>query len=211
MTAPVPQAEGGDAHGNPRPGIGLSEAQRDRTLVGDQYGAAPPHEEPEAPENVDEAYADHIHNHRVGDYPPVGPPPPTKAQLDETLARNRVDPGSAQKRTFVKLAEYEDASGKPLPSSPIERLRQDLQRLQGETGGRSLKVRLTLAALSDHDMGAWEAAADLKATTDKAQGTLNEAIERIYSVYSGVVRALDDTIQAAKRADQSIASGVKKA
>jgi hypothetical protein len=183
------------------------EAEHDRSTRGrgrrrarqPQAGSRPfrGHEELDyTPGNVEEAYADHIHTYRNGSYPgelPAAPP------QDDLLARNHVDPGTARKQAFVKLAEYEDASGNPLPSSPVEQLRRDLARLQGH-GGDSLQVRLTRAALS---------AQDLKFTTDRAQGTLEQAIGQIYTNYAAVVQALADTVAAAKQADQSAARGMK--
>ncbi|MEV4356554.1 hypothetical protein AB0L65_36285 [Nonomuraea sp. NPDC052116] len=205
----TPEAEGGDAHGTPRPGLGLSVYQRpqiNQTYEGGFSGT----EYDFDPDNIEESYADHIHFHRNGDYPPEAPRTPTDADREALLARNPVDPGTAKKEMFIKVGEYEDpATGRPLPSSPVEQLRQDLKRLQGEVGGQSLKVRLTLAGLSDRDLGSWQAAADMKATTDKAQSTLDAAINRVYSVYAAVVQALDDTVKTAKGADQSIAGGLR--
>ncbi|MET8866846.1 hypothetical protein ABZW11_28220 [Nonomuraea sp. NPDC004580] len=205
----VPAAEGGDAHGNPRPGIGLSRLQRPTTTVGHE-DAISSHDEHIEARGVEDAYADHIHDHRNGDYPPEPPPAPTQAQLDELLAANRVDPGTTSRTMFVKIGEYEDpASGRPLPSSPIERLRQDLERLQG-AAGESLKVRLQFARLTEQDLGTWQAATDLKYTTDQAQTTLDQVITRVTQVYEAVVQALDETVKTAKNADRSIAGGVRK-
>ncbi|MEO3804970.1 hypothetical protein [Nonomuraea sp. B1E8] len=199
----TPQAEGGDAHGDPRAGLGLSAEQRDvHSYTSPKTGLTT--EWTEDPANVEEAYADHIHFHRNGDYPAEPPAPAAQQEYADLLARNRVDPGTAKDELFIKIGAYEDpASGKTLPTSPVEQLRHDLERLQGETGGQSLKVRLTLAALSERDLGAWQAATDFKATTDMAQSTLGAAVERVYSVYAAVLQALDETVKTAKNADQA--------
>ncbi|TDC83179.1 hypothetical protein E1292_50010 [Nonomuraea deserti] len=201
----TPQAEGGDAHGNPRPGLGLSVEQRPqvvRTYEGGGVGKEYDYD----PDTIEESYSDHIHFHRNGDYPAEPPAPPSKEEFGDLLARNRVDPGTAKNEWFIKVDAYEDpGSGKALPTSPVEQLRRDLERLQGETGGQSLKVRLTLAALSDQELGTWQAASDFKATTDKAQATLGSAVERVYSVYTAVMQALDETVKTAKNADQAAA------
>ncbi|MFG1696183.1 hypothetical protein [Nonomuraea sp. NPDC049309] len=207
MTVPV--AEGGDGNGDPRPGIGLSRLQRPTRTVGHE-DAISSHEEYIGPRNVEDAYADHIHDHRNGDYPPEPPPAPTQDQLDELLTANRVDPGTASKTMFVKIGEYEDpASGRPLSSSPVERLRQDLERLEG-AAGESLLVKLMRTKLDEGDLGTWQAAIDLKCTTDQAYRTIDEAIRRVTQVYKDVVQALDETVKTAKNADQTIADGVKK-
>lgn len=208
MTVPV--EEGGDAHGIPRPGVGESVLARPKIIVGNEDGISSQEEFDYTQDTVEEAYADHIHNKRNGGYPPEPPAAPTQAQLDEQLAGNRVDPGTAKKDLFIKIGEYEDAAGNALPSSPVERLRQELKLLRGEVGGPGLSERLTLDELSETDLGRWTAAKDLKATTDTAQSTLGQAITRIYTVYEAVVQALDETVQTAKNADQSIASGMKK-
>ncbi|MEV5324657.1 hypothetical protein AB0K67_10915 [Nonomuraea sp. NPDC052634] len=207
MTVPV--AEGGDGNGAPRPGIGLSRLQRPTRTVGHE-DAISSHEEHVGPRSVEDAYADHIHDHRNGDYPPEPPLAPAQAQLDELLAANRVDPGTTSKTMFIKIGEYEDPqSGRPLLSSPVERLRQDLERLQG-AAGESLQVRLTRAQLTERELGTWQAAMDLKFTTDQAYRTIDEAIGRITQVYAAVVQALDETVKTAKSADQAIAGGVRK-
>ncbi|NBF00536.1 hypothetical protein FE391_46775 [Nonomuraea sp. KC401] len=201
----TPQAEGGDAHGDPRPGLGLSVEQRP-TLVRTYEGNGSGEEYDYDPDNVEEAYSDHIHFHRNGDYPAEPPAPPSKEEFGDLLARNRVDPGTAKGESFIKVDAYEDpGTGKALPTSPVEQLRRDLERLQGETGGQSLKVRLQLAALSDRELGTWQAAADFKMTTDKAQSTLTSAVDRVYQVYSAVMQALDDTVRTAKNADRAAA------
>ncbi|MGR6922179.1 hypothetical protein ACU635_48695 [[Actinomadura] parvosata] len=211
MTA-VPEVEGGDAHGNPRPGLGHSIETREKRIVaaeGDVAGSEPTPQVDDTPNSVEDAYSDHIHSHRVGDYPPEPPPAPTQAEQDALLARNRVDPGTAKKTAFVKLSEYEDAGGRPLPSSPVERLRQDLQRLQGE-GGQSLKVHLQFARLTENELGKWQAAQDLRATTERTQTTLGLAIERVHSVYADIVEALAATVETAKSADRTAANGIKR-
>jgi hypothetical protein len=196
-----PEDEGVDAHGDPRPGLGLSAEHRPKVVVATRGGTS---EVDSRPDNVEEAYADHVHFHRNGDYPAEPPAPPAKEEYDDLLARNRVDPGTAKDELFIKVGAYEDpASGRPLPTSPVAQLRRDLERLQGETGGQSLKVRLTLAALGDRELGAWQAAADFKATTDKAQLTLGSAVDRVYAVYAAVLQALDETVKTAKNADRA--------
>ncbi|MEV0823086.1 hypothetical protein [Nonomuraea rubra] len=202
----IPTAEGGDVHGNPRPGLGYAEEYRETEteIVGKDVVTGP--KDP----TLEDAYAEHVHDHRNGGYPGTPPAPPTQAQQDQLLAENHVDPGTAKKTSFVKLAEYEDASGKPLPSSPVERLRQNLAFLQGEAGGQSLKLRLRNTALDENDLGKWEAATQLKATTDQARTTLDTAVDRVYGVYAAVVDALAATVETAKAADRSAAGSVKK-
>ncbi|AQZ65390.1 hypothetical protein BKM31_31570 [[Actinomadura] parvosata subsp. kistnae] len=91
----------------------------------------------------------------------------------------------------------------------MERLRQDLQRLQGE-GGQSLKVHLQRARLTENQLGKWQAAQDLLATTERTQTTLGLAIERVYSVYADIVEALAATVDTAKSADRTAANGIKR-
>lgn len=208
MTVPV--EEGGDAQGVPRPGVGESMLARPKKIVGNEDGISSHEDFDYTQDTVEEAYADHIHNNRNGRYPIEGPAPLTRAQLDDLLVKDRVDPSTAKKDLFIKIGEYEDAAGNALSSSPVERLRQDLKVLRGEVGGPGLSERLTLDELSGRDLGQWTAATDLKATTDTAQNTLGQVITRIYTVYEAVVQALDETVQTAKNADQSIASGMKK-
>ncbi|MBF8193179.1 hypothetical protein ITP53_47430 [Nonomuraea sp. K274] len=204
----TPQAEGGDANGVPRPGLGLSVAQRPE-IARSYEGGFGGQEKDYDPDNIEEAYADHVHRWRNGDYPPEAPALPADARPEAMLASNRVDPDTAERRMFIKIDEYEDpAGGKPPPTSPVERLRQDFERLRGEGGEPSLKVRLIESGLTDQDLGRWQAAADFKATTDTAKTTLDSAIERIYTVYAAVIQALDDTVKTAKGADRSIARGL---
>ncbi|NJP95785.1 hypothetical protein HCN51_41220 [Nonomuraea sp. FMUSA5-5] len=198
----IPTAEGGDASGKPRPGLGYSEEYRETVIT---YVRDVPKEKPKDP-TVEDAYAQHVHDHRNGSYPaPLSAP----TQQDDALAKYQVDPGKAQKTFFVKLAEYEDASGRPLPSSPVEQLRRDLQRLQGE-GGPSLKVHLQHARLTEDHLGKWQAAQELLATTERTQTTLGLAIERVYSVYADIVEALAATVETAKSADRTAANGIKR-
>ncbi|MEV0380469.1 hypothetical protein [Nonomuraea sp. NPDC050643] len=160
-------------------------------------------------DGIQAEYVEHAREYDKGNYPHEGPKAPPESDREELIAANRVDPGAAKKEMFIEVGAYEDASGKPLPTSPVEILRQDLRRLQGE-GGRSLKVLLDLAGVSDKDLGAWQAAADLHQTTTRAQNTLGTAIGRVYSTYEAVVQALDDTVKTAKGADRAVADKVGK-
>ncbi|NUO96364.1 MAG: hypothetical protein HOW59_00360, partial [Nonomuraea sp.] len=101
------------------------------------------------------------------------------------------------------------ATGNPRPTSPVEKLRQDLDRLQGAADDKSLTVLLTMSALSQRDLGAWQAAEDLRLSTDRARSTMEGAIQRVWTVYSSVIQALDDTIKTAKAADRSVAADVR--
>ncbi|TDE16974.1 hypothetical protein E1295_48385, partial [Nonomuraea mesophila] len=70
----TPQVEGGDAHGGPRAGLGLAADQRDvHSYTSPKTGLTT--EWAEGPDGVEEAYADHVHFHRNGDYPPEPPAP----------------------------------------------------------------------------------------------------------------------------------------
>ncbi|WP_166427799.1 hypothetical protein, partial [Nonomuraea mesophila] len=130
--------------------------------------------------------------------------PATPQEHADLLAANRVDPGIAKDELFIELGAYEDpASGKTLPTSPVEQLRHDLERLQGATGEPSLQVHLTFTELTERDLGGWQAAADFKHTTDQVHLTLKETIERVSIVYASVLQALDETVKTAKNADQA--------
>ncbi|GAA3534015.1 hypothetical protein GCM10022419_011710 [Nonomuraea rosea] len=208
MTQPMPVEEGGDAQGGPRAGLGLSvyaRPQTTRTYEGGGSGE----EYDFDPDNIEESYADHIVYHRVGDYPDVAPPAPAAGDRDAFVAAHRVDPGTASKTLSVKIKDYEDpATGNPLPTSPVEELRRDLEELQG-ANGHGLEVLLSFCKLDERDLGNWTAANDMRATTDKAQGTLSEAVQRVLTTYSSVVTALNDTVKTAKNADQAITDGLR--
>jgi hypothetical protein len=90
----------------------------------------------------------------------------------------------------------------------VEELRRDLEELQG-ANGHGLEVLLSFCKLDERDLGNWTAANDMRATTDKAQGTLSEAVQRVLATYSSVVTALNDTVKTAKNADQAITDGLR--
>ncbi|MEV0313330.1 hypothetical protein B0I32_102619 [Nonomuraea fuscirosea] len=200
MTTPE---DGGDSQ---RPTVGRSYLEREkltRTYEGGGSGEEFDHEA----HTVEDAYADHLVDHGKGAYPgrsTLTPPDPDGGRL---LAAHPIDPGAPKKELFVDLDAYEDpATGTPRPSSPVERLRQDLDRLKGAGQDTGLKLLLDRARLDQRELGAWQAADDLRATTDKAHAALGGAIDRLYTVYESVIQALDATVQTAKGADRSLAS-----
>ena len=194
---------------DPRPVVGRS--YKERPKIGESSEGAPGQQQQgdtydfEA-HNVEDAYADHIVDYGVGAYPDGDPKGPWDTAGDKLLADNPINPDAAKKNLFVDLNAYEDpATGKPRPSSPVEVLREDLERLQGKGKDTSLRTLVTLSALEERDFGAWQAANDLWKTTQTAKSTLDAAIQRVYTVYASVVQALDETVKTAKAADQSIA------
>jgi hypothetical protein len=206
-----------DEGGTPRPAIGRSFKDRQQITHTSEDGSSGTGFDYEA-HTVEDAYADHIEEYGVpvvqggGKYPDQNPPQaPSDTAASDLLAQHPVNPDSAKKHLFIDLEAYEDpATGKPRPSSPVEVLRRDLERLEGAGTAKSLKVLLDLSELSERDLGAWQAAQDLLSTTTTAQTTLGGAINRVYSVYSAVVQALDDHVKAAKATDRSIADGMGK-
>ncbi|MER6942880.1 hypothetical protein ABT294_02540 [Nonomuraea sp. NPDC000554] len=217
---PKPE-EGGTADGQRRPGIGTPAAEREQVTRSTEFGA--PEQEPADAGSVEDAYADYISRapmtmdtpadhaewHRIGDYPDDIPLPPAKN--DAWLASQHVDPGAPKKEMFIKIAQFEDPkTGKPLYDSPVETLRRDLERLQGLGDKPSAEVLVARATLTDRDLGAWQAADDLKASTDSAQNSLRSAVAQLCSVYEAIVETLDQTVQAAKQADQATADGLRK-
>ena len=213
---------GGDKAGGSREGVGTPESRRDLVTRSEESGRT--FTEHEGPQSTEDYYADYINRprmesgtpkddadrHRNGDYPADAPPPPSDADRNALLARNHVDPGTAKKEMFIRIADFEDPStGKALPGSPVEVLRQDLDRLRGLGGRPSLEVLVTRAALTDRDLGGWQAGADLKATTDTAQTSLKTAVTQLCATYEAIVETLDQTVQAAKAADRSAAQGIR--
>ncbi|MEU8354791.1 hypothetical protein AB0C27_02155 [Nonomuraea sp. NPDC048882] len=189
-----------------RPTVGRSYLDREQITRSYEDGSSGAEYDFEA-HTVEDAYADHLVDHGKGAYPgrsPLTPPDPDGGHL---LAAHPIDPGAPKRALFVDLDAYEDpATGTPRPSSPVERLRQDLDRLKGAGRDTGLKILLDRAALDQRALGAWQAADDLRATTDKAHAALGGAIERLWTVYASVIQALDATVQTAKGADRSLAS-----
>ncbi|MFC4006054.1 hypothetical protein ACFOY2_02390 [Nonomuraea purpurea] len=199
-------APGGD--GDERPLVGRS--YKERPLVTETYegGFSSEGYDFEA-RNVEDAYADHLLDYGVGGYP-GGPWSRKDPEGKQLLADNPVNPDAVQRRQFVDVGTYMDPdTGKPRPSSPIEQLREDLDRLKGKGEGQGLKVLLTLSALKDQDLGAWQAANDLWVTTERAKTTVDGAIQRVFTVYEAVVQALDDTVKTATGADKSSADNLR--
>lgn len=186
----------------PRPYVGRSYLERPSNVPNGEGELVP-----DRPDTVEEAYADHLVDRGNGEPPP--PPLPEPAQKD-LLAANPIDPGSAKSDVFLDLDAYEEpGSGKPLPTSPIERLRLDLERLQVGGEGQSLKILLEQSSLDQRDFGVWQAADDLRATAATAHTTIGSAVQRLWTVYSAVIQALDDHVKTVKGADQSITSDIR--
>ncbi|MFC7723023.1 hypothetical protein [Nonomuraea recticatena] len=116
---------------------------------------------------------------------------------------------------FIDIGAFEDpATGKPLHDSPIECLKRDLTYLQEGSSAQQPGLRRLISAdrsrLIDRDLGAWQAAADLRATTDTAHSSISTAITHILTVYESIVTTLEDTVKAAKAADRATAEGLKQ-
>ncbi|HUR06210.1 MAG TPA: hypothetical protein VM347_26925 [Nonomuraea sp.] len=205
--------EGGTTGGRSMPGVGTPSDERERQNNG-EAGYANSTEDYYAdylarPRTDPRVQDDLIEWHRVGDYPTEEPPGQPPVDL---LAQYRIDPGTVRKEMSIKIADFVDPeTGKPRPDSPVERLRADLDRLRGLGDSPSLEVLVTRATLTDRDLGTWQAASDMKATTDKAQLSLRSAITQLCSVYEAIVETLDQTVKTAMDADRSAADGLRKA
>jgi hypothetical protein len=193
----------------PRPYIGTSYLERPKNVIsseGDVAGSPPNYEYDRDAGNVEDAYADHLVDRGNGEQPP---PLPKPAQKD-LLAANPINPDSAQNNVFIDLEAYVDpGSGKPRPTSPIERLRLDMERLRGGGEDQSLKILLELSSLDQRDFGIWQAADDLRTTAATAHTTIGSAVQRLWTVYAAVIQALDDHVKTVKGADLSIASDMR--
>ncbi|MFD1540609.1 hypothetical protein [Nonomuraea guangzhouensis] len=205
--------EGGTTDGHSMPGVGTPSDERERQNNG-EAGFANSTEDYYAdylarPKTDPRVQDDLIEWHRIGDYPTAEPPRQPPVDL---VAQYRIDPGTVRKEMSIKIADFVDPeTGKPRPDSPVERLRADLDRLRGLGDSPSLEVLVTRATLTDRDLGTWQAAADMKATTDKAQLSLRSAITQLCSVYETIVETLDQTVKTAMDADRSVADGLRKA
>jgi hypothetical protein len=219
----MPTPDDGSGHDDTRVGIGRSQDERGTETV---YGPDYSYDAPVSAANTEDAYADYIsrplatsgmsgeelETHRLQNYPTTSPPQLSPSTRDDLLAANRIDPGAVQKKMFIDVAKFVDpATGKPLPSSPIEQLRRDLDRLRGLGDKPSMEVLISRATLTDNDLGTWQAAADMKATTDQAQSGLRSAVTQLCSVYESIIETLDQTVQSALAADQAAADGLRKA
>ncbi|SEF80091.1 hypothetical protein SAMN05444920_101700 [Nonomuraea solani] len=193
-----------------RPQVGRSYLQREQNTKSYEGGGSGTEYDFEA-DTIEDAYADHLVDYGKGAYP--GQPYAQAPDLEgkKLLADHPVNPGAAKRELFIDLDAYEDpATGKARPTSPVERLRADLARLQGEGEGTTgIKALLDLSRLDQRDLGSWEAADDLLATTVQAQATLEGATRRVWTVYAAVVEALDQTVKSAKAADGSVANDLR--
>ncbi|MEV0348424.1 hypothetical protein AB0H88_21840 [Nonomuraea sp. NPDC050680] len=209
--------EGGTTDGRPMPGVGTPSDEREPQNNG-EAGYANSTEDYYAdylarPKTDPNVHDENIEWHRIGDYPSEAPPgAPSAEERDALLAPNRVDPGTVKKEMFIKIADFVDPeTGKPRPDSPVEKLRADLDRLRGMGDLPSLEALVTRATLTDRHLGTWQAAADLRATTDKAQHNMQLAVTQLCSVYEAIVETLDQTVKTAMDADSTVADGLRKA
>lgn len=201
------EEEGRDAQGRPRPGIGIPERDREPKVSGNELSDY-------SPNSIEDAYADYLVDYGKGGYPggaPVVSPDASQESMRRTLAGSRIDPAAANKKLFIKTDEYyeDPVSYKPRPTSPVEQLRKELKRLQGGAGEPSLKDLVTRYPLTERDLGTWQAAADLRASTDLARSTLEAAVNRLCLVYDAVITALDNTVRLTLETDKSISRGMR--
>ncbi|MEU4226886.1 hypothetical protein AB0F17_21515 [Nonomuraea sp. NPDC026600] len=205
----MPTPDDGSERDDTRDGLGLPRDQRIGVESGEDGRV---YEKQLDPINTEEEYTDFLQDYGTGTYPPTARPRVSETTRDELLTRYRVDPGTAKKEMFIKIADFVDpATGKARPDSPVEKLRADLDRLRGMGGTPSLEVLVTRSTLSERDLGTWQAATDLKLTTDKAQNSLNSAVTQLCSIYEAILETLDQTVKAAMDADQAVADGLRGA
>ncbi|MEU6715415.1 hypothetical protein ABZ897_28455 [Nonomuraea sp. NPDC046802] len=133
----------------------------------------------------------------------------TDPEGDSLLAEHPINQDAVQKKAFIDLKAYEDpATGAPVRSSPLEELRRNLEGLQD--GRRGLTELLRGSGLEERDLGTWQAARDLRMTTDQAHLTLGNAIKRALDTYSAVIEAYNENIKTLKEADKAAARGLGK-
>ncbi|MCA2221027.1 hypothetical protein [Nonomuraea aurantiaca] len=203
----MPTPDDGGERDDTRDGLGLPRDQRNGVESGEDGRV---YEVQLDPRNTEEEYTDYLQTYGHGGYPPTAGPRVSETTRDELLTKYHVDPGGAKKEMFIKIADFVDPeTGKPRPDSPVEKLRADLDRLRGLGGTPGLEVLVSRSTLTERDLGTWQAATDLRLTTDKAQTSLKSAVTQLCSVYEAILETLDQTVKAAMDADQAVAQGLR--